>query len=302
MRIAGAIDIGGTSTKIGIIAEDGSVVRRDSVPTSLHGEPTKVVEAIASSLLPMLDASKADGGVVPGIGVSVAGFLNGDRSAMIHNANLPALREFPLRRALEDQLSVECRLEVDSNAAVVAEYQYGAGRGSTRLLGVTMGTGLGGGVIIDGYLLRYNGECAGDLGHIIVDRNGRLCTCGARGCLEAMVNSAALSDRGGGRPVREIVSSAREGDAVALKALSETGWWLGLGLASLSQIFSPDRIVVGGGISAAHDLLLVATQESFREHARPEYRDTTRVVGSSFEGWDGMIGAASLFLNPLQQI
>ena len=298
MRTAGAIDIGGTSTKIGIVAEDGSIIARASVPTSLHGEPAAVVEAIGLALLPMLDASNADGSAVLGIGVSVAGFLNADRSAMVHNANLPALRDFPLRRALEDRLSVECRLEVDSNAAVVAEYLYGAGRGASRLLGVTLGTGLGGGVIIDGSLLRFTGACAGDIGHIIVDRKGRLCTCGARGCLEAMVNTAAVSERGGGRPVREIIVGARAGDEGARNALSETGWWLGFGLASLSPIFSPERIVVGGGISAAGDLLLDSARTSYHELARPEFRETG-VIGSSLEGWDGMVGAASLFLNPV---
>jgi glucokinase len=299
MRIAGAIDIGGTSTKIGIVAEDGSIITRDTVPTSLHVEPLGIVDAIGSALLPMMDGANAQGQVTAGIGVSVAGFLTADRSAMIHNANLPALREFPLRRALEDRFSIECRLEVDSNAAVVAEYQHGAGRGSRRLLGVTVGTGLGGGVIIDGKLLRFTGECAGDLGHIIVERNGRLCTCGARGCLEAMVNSAALIERGGRRSVREIVNSAHEGDASARQALAETGWWLGLGLASLSPIFSPDRIVVGGGIASAGELLLDQARVSYRLHARPEFREHTQLVGSSFNGWDGIVGAASLFLSPL---
>jgi glucokinase len=298
MRVAGAIDIGGTSTKIGIVAEDGSIVTRDTVPTSLHGEPLAIVEAIGLAILPMLDKANAQGPVTAGIGVSVAGFLTTDRSAMIHNANLPALREFPLRRALEDRLSMECRLEVDSNAAVVAEYRYGAGRGSKRLLGVTVGTGLGGGVIIDGELLRFTGECAGDLGHIIVERNGRLCTCGARGCLEAMVNTAALKERGGGRPAREIIDSAREGEDSARKALAETGFWLGLGLASLSPIFSPDRIVVGGGVASAGELLLGPTRASYRTHARPEFAHT-EVIGSSFNGWDGIVGAASLFLNPV---
>src|SRR6202162_4676127 len=154
----------------------------------------------------MLDATAAEKKPVAGVGVSVAGFLNPGRTAMIHNANLPALREFELRTALEERLSLECRLEVASNAAVLAEYRHGAGRGSTRLLGVTVGTGLGGGVIIDGELLRYNGACAGDLGHIIVAPKGRLCTCGARGCLEAMVNSAALSERARGRSARDIVN------------------------------------------------------------------------------------------------
>ena len=299
MRIAGAIDIGGTSTKIGIIAEDGGIVLRETVPTSLQGEPHGIVAAIGASLVPMLDKVKGDGQAALGVGVSVAGFLTADRSAMVHNANLPALRDFGLRQALEDRLSIACRLEVDSNASTIAEYQHGAGRGAKRLLGVTLGTGLGGGVIIDGKLLRFTGECAGDIGHIIVERNGRLCTCGARGCLEAMVNTAAVIERGGGRPVRDTIKQAREGDEAALKVLAETGWWLGLGLASLSPIFSPDRIVVGGGIASAGDLLLGPAQASYRTHARPEFGNHTQVIGSSFNGWDGIVGAASLFLDPV---
>jgi glucokinase len=114
-----------------------------------------------------------------------------------------------------------------------------------------------------------------------------------------MVNVAALSERGNGRTVREIIAAARKGDEPSKKALTETGFWLGLGLASLSPLFSPDRIVVGGGIAAAGELLLEPTLCSYREHVRPEFRNATRVVGSTFEGWDGMIGAASLFLDPL---
>ncbi|MEO8579677.1 MAG: ROK family protein, partial [Gemmatimonadales bacterium] len=270
MRLAGAVDIGGTSTKIGVVAEDGSIVRRGRVPTGLGGQPAPLVDAIASSLLPILKELDT-GNAVSGVGVSVAGFLDRGHSMMQHNANLLALRDFPLRQALEERLSLECRLEVDSNAACVAEYRHGAGVGSRRLLGVTAGTGLGGAVIIDDQLLRYTGECAGDLGHIIVDPNGRMCTCGARGCLEAMVNSASLSERAQGRAVRDIVDSAREGDELSRKALAETGHWLGLGLASLSPIFSPDKIVVGGGIAAAGDLLLDSVRASYRKHARPEF-------------------------------
>lgn len=298
MRLAGAIDIGGTGTKIGIVAEDGTILRRRTISTRAHTDPTALMDAIASSLRLLLDARESQRSPVAGVGVSVAGFLDREHTAMVHNANLPALHDFPLRDALEKRLSLDCRLEVDSNAAVVAEYRHGAGRGSKRLLGVTVGTGLGGGVIIDGKLLRHTGECAGDLGHIIVDRNGRRCTCGAKGCLEAMVNVAALSERAGGRKAREIVNSGRKGDKLARKALAESGRWLGLGLASLSPIFSPDRIVVGGGISAAGDLLLEPTRASYHTHVQPEFRDKTQVVGSSFEGWEGMIGAASIFLDP----
>lgn len=299
MRSAAAIDIGGTATKIGIVAEDGSVVARATIPTSAAGEPTPLVDRIVTTLRPMLDAVAADGNAVSGIGVSVAGFLDRQHATMFGNANLPSLCGFPLRRAVEERLALDCRLEVDSNAAVVAEYRHGAGRGSERLLGVTVGTGLGGGVIVDRKLLRYTGECAGDLGHIIVDPKGRHCTCGAQGCLEAMVCTAAISERAAGRGFRDVVSSAQRGERFAGEALAETGWWLGLGLASLSPLFAPDRIVVGGGVAAAGDLLLEPVRASYRRHASAEFREKVRIVGSSFDGWEGMIGAGSLFLDPL---
>jgi glucokinase len=299
MRLVGAVDIGGTRTKIGIVAEDGSVVRHATVPTPAAGEPMPLVDGVASTLRPMLDAVALERGPVSGVGVAVAGFLDREHGAMVDNANLPALCGFPLRRALEERLSLKCRLEVDSNAAVVAEYRHGAGRGAARLLGVTVGTGLGGGVIVDGHLLRYTGECAGDLGHVIVHPGGRRCTCGARGCLEAEVCSAALSERAGGRGVRDVLSGARERARRDVEALAETGRWLGLGLASLSPIFAPDTVVVGGGVAAAGELLLEPTRASYRTHAAPAFADTVRIVGSSFEGWEGMVGAASLALSPL---
>lgn len=232
------------------------------------------------------------------LGVSVAGFLDADHTTMYGNANLPLLSGFALKRALEERLDRECVLEVDSNAAVLAEHHYGAGRGVERLLGVTVGTGLGGGVIIQGRLLRYTGECAGDLGHIIVapTPEGRECTCGARGCLEAMVSSAALVERAGGGDVRGIIAAAGRLDPGARAALADTGRWLGLGLASLSPLFAPDAIVVGGGVASAQDLLLAPTRDSYRSSAAAEFRDRVRIVASRFRGWEGVIGAASLIL------
>lgn len=296
MSVAGAIDIGGTSTKIGIVAEDGRIIARERIATSLHGEPIPLVDGIGSAFRALLVRNPGAKDIA-GIGVSVAGFLTPDHSAMVHNANLPALREFPLRAALEERTGFKCRLEVDSNATTLAEFHYGAGKGAIRLLGLTIGTGIGGGVIVDGRLVRYTGECAGDVGHVIVKPGGRLCTCGARGCLEAMANSSALSERAGGRPVREIIDAALNGNAPAAAALTESGHWIGLGLASLAALFDPDVIVIGGGIAAARHLLLDGVREAYLTHASPQYRDA-RVVGSDFEGWDGLVGAASVVLRP----
>lgn len=299
MRLVGAVDIGGTTTKIAMVGDDATIVSRGRVATTRGGDPLPLVEAITSVLGPMLERATAEGDAPLGIGISVAGFLDPGRSAMVENANLPALCGFPLRRAFQDRFPLDCRLEVDSNAAAAAEYRFGAGRGASRLLGITIGTGLGGAVIINGEMLRYTGECAGDLGHIILDPEGPQCSCGARGCLEAFVSSGALSARAGGRSVREIIAGARSGEKGALTAVAETGGWLGLGLASLAPLFAPDVIVVGGGVAAAGDLLLEPARASYRAHAAPELGRKARIVGSSFEGWEGMVGAATLFFDPV---
>jgi glucokinase len=296
MRLAGAVDIGGTGTKIGIVSDDGNILERTTIATSEGGDPFPLVDAITNEMGRMREATQAP---ISGIGVSVAGILDREHSAMVQNANLPALAGFPLQRELENRLSLQCRLEVDSNAAAVAEFRFGAGRGSTRLMAITVGTGLGCAMIIDGKLLRFTGECIGDPGHIILDPNGRGCTCGARGCFEAMVNSASVSERAGGRATREVVNAARGGDAASTKVLSETARWLGLGLASLSPIFAPDRIVIGGGVAVAGKLLLDPARESYRRYGSPDC-DRTEVVGSAFDGWEGIVGAASIFLEPVE--
>jgi glucokinase len=297
MRLAGAIDIGGTRTKLGIVAEGGRIIERSAISTSPRGEPATLVDAIATTLGPMLDPLRhpeRSAGAVVGVGVSVAGFLDREHEAMYANANLPLLIGFPLRRELERRLGSRCLLECDSNAALLAEHRMGAGRDSTRLLGVTVGTGLGGAVIVGGRLLRHTGECAGDLGHVILDPRGRQCTCGARGCLEALVCSAALTERAGGMSVRDIVRDAKSGGRRSLDAIGETATWLGIGLASLAPLFHPDTIVVGGGVAGAGELLLKPVRAAFHAHAGDDFRDRVRIVGSALEGWEGMLGAASL--------
>ena len=298
MRVAGAVDIGGTRTKIGIVGEDAQVASRATISTTDRGDPLPLVDGIVEKLLPLVDEARAGGHDVVGVGVSVAGFLDAGRGMMVANANLPALCNFPLRSTLEERLGMSCRLEVDSNAATIGEYRHGAGAGSKRLLGVTVGTGLGGGVILDGAVLRYTGECAGDLGHVIVAPNGRECTCGARGCLEAMVCSAAILQRARRRSVRDVVKAAQTGDKRARTAINETARWLGIGLASLTPLFHPDRIVVGGGVSASGNLLMRPVRKAYATHAAPEFRNV-EIVSSSLHGWEGMVGAASIVFDPM---
>ncbi|HJP58351.1 MAG TPA: ROK family protein [Gemmatimonadaceae bacterium] len=298
MRLAGAVDIGATNTKIGIVGEDGRVFRRTTIPTRSGTEPDHLVDAIAAELRPMLDAVTDERNQVVTIGIAIAGFLDREHTMMTANANLRELCEFPLRHAFEERFELDCHLEVDSNATTMAEYRFGMGRGTTNLLGMVFGTGVGGGVIVGGRLLRFTGECVGDIGHVIVQPGGRQCTCGARGCLEAVACSAALSERAEGRAVREIIAEAKNGDRSAINAVGATGDFIGLGLASLVQIFAPERIVIGGGLAAGGDLLIEPARTSFRKHAGDDFRDRVEIVGSSFDGWEGIVGAASIALSP----
>ena len=298
MRLAGAVDIGGTNTKVGIVGEDGRIFRRASVSTKTGSEPQHLIDAVADELRPMLDAVTDERNQVVALGISIAGFLNREHTMMIANANLPRLRDFPLRRAFEEKFELNCHLEVDSNATTLAEYRFGMGRSASNLLGLVFGTGVGGGVIIGGRLLRFTGECVGDIGHVIVEPGGHRCTCGGRGCLEAVANSAALSERAEGRSPREVIGAAKAGEASAIDALATTGQFIGLGLASLVQIFAPGRIVIGGGIAAAGEVLIEPAREAFRANAGDDFRDNVSIVCSTFEGWEGIIGAASLALSP----
>ncbi|HJP84492.1 MAG TPA: ROK family protein [Gemmatimonadaceae bacterium] len=298
MRLAAAVDIGATNTKIGVVGEDGHVFRRNTIPTRTGNTPSRLVDAIAGELRPMMDAMTDERNQVVAIGVSIAGFLNREHTMMIANANLPELRDFPLRRAFEEKFELNCHLEVDSNATTLAEYRFGMGRRASNLLGMVFGTGVGGGVIIGGRLLRFTGECVGDIGHVIVEPGGHRCTCGGRGCLEAVANSAALSERAEGRSPREVIGAAKAGEASAIDALATTGQFIGLGLASLVQIFAPERIVIGGGIAAAGEVLIEPAREAFRASAGDDFRDNVSIVCSTFEGWEGIIGAASLALSP----
>jgi glucokinase len=297
MRLAGAVDIGATNTKIGIVGEDGRIFRRATVPTRTGSEPQHLIDAISGELRPMLDAMTDERNQVVAIGVSIAGFLNREHTMMVANANLRELCEFPLRHAFEEKFELHCQLEVDSNATTLAEYRFGMGRGATRMLGMVFGTGVGGGMVVGGKLLRFTGECVGDIGHVIVEPGGRKCTCGARGCLEAVACSAALSERANGRAPRDVINAARRGDEAASEAVAAIGEFIGLGLASLAPIFSPDRVVLGGGLAAAGDALIKPARESFRAYAGDDFRDRVEIACSTFEGWEGIVGAASVALS-----
>ncbi len=287
--VAIAIDIGGTATKIAAVGKDGVVQAPAVMATALDGRPVAFIERLTEHVR----KSMAEAGEVIGVGVSIAGFIDAEHSCLTYNPNLAELERFPLARGLKQLLKLPVIIEVDSNAACLAEHRFGGGRGVSRLLVVAIGTGLGCGMTIDGRLVRFAGECMGDMGHIIVEPGGPLCSAGCRGCAESLVSAPALERRaGGGRSSQAIIEAAREGDSKCVAALRDAGRYLGIAMASWSAMFLPQMILVAGGLSEAGELLLSPAIESFEQTAGAMYRQGVTVARSEM-GWQAaLLGAA----------
>ncbi len=240
---------------------------------------------------------------VVGVSVAVAGFVSSD-GALEYNPNLPWLERVPIAATLTRELGRHVHVDADSNAAGLAEYLFGEGRGSRRFLCLTGGTGLGVGMVVNGKLLRIVHGCMGDAGHVIVSPEGPDCTCGGRGCAEALLSTASLGKRYSGInghddvEFRTLVEDARAGKLAACALLEEAGYWLGIAAASLASIFLPDRIAVAGGLSQAGDGLLRAAQASFRAHGGRFPLSRASLVRASTGEHATLLGAAAGFFNP----
>jgi glucokinase len=291
-RFALGVDIGGTNTKVALVSDGGEV---SGIETFRTGRDQAALIANVREAASRCRASVP----LQGAGVAVAGFINPARDRLSYNPNLEWLEGFPLRDAMADALGECVTLEVDSNASCLGEYRFGAGRGSGRFMCLVAGTGLGAGMVIGGALVRFTGECIGDAGHVVADASGPECPCGGKGCAEVMVSERTIVQNAQcGATLRDVMESARHGNASALSALAAAGRALGVALASLSQIFFPDRIALAGGLAEAGDLVLSPAEAEFRCTVNAEARARVQVVKAAL-GWRAtVIGAAAPLLDP----
>ena len=293
------VDIGGTSTKAGILTENRDLKCISSIPT----RPSK--ESYFSNLCELIAQTKAASvstlDAVPNeLGLAVAGFLDARREHLVYNNNLAWLEGFPLRaRLLEIFPDFEIELEVDSNAATMAEYQFGTGRGSERFLCLTAGTGLGVGMTINGSPLRFAYGCLGDIGHIVVQPGGPVCTCGGRGCAEILISAPVLAaqyklaaKRTEETTLRTVIEAAQAGDEAAVAVLAGAGESLGVAIASMANTFFPDHIAVAGGLSAAGALVLEPAERIFRETACVLARSSVTFTQAALGSQATLMGAA----------
>ncbi|MBP7513815.1 MAG: ROK family protein [Flavobacteriales bacterium] len=298
--IAG-IDIGGTTTKIGLV-NDHAVVARGRIPTTGHTDEMAFADAIAQEVGRLV---AENGQPITAVG---AGAPNGNQlTGSIDQApNLPWKKDVPLARMLGERLRVPCTLGNDANAAALGEWKYGAGRGCNDLLVVTLGTGLGSGFIVNGQLLLGPFGNAGELGHVITVIDGRPCTCGRKGCLEAYVSirgmrqtyieladsSDLLKDEG----VKPIADAAMRGEDAAVRTFRETARWLAVGLANAVAHTCPQRIILFGGIARNGDVLMNPLKRMFNEALLNIYRGKVELMMSGLPEDDaGILGAAALF-------
>lgn len=278
------IDIGGTSMK-GVRLEDGRVVERAARPTPRAA--ADLVDAVGS-------LARALGKGMP-VGVGAAGLVDHTGGVLVWAPHLPG-ENLELAGPLVARLAVPVVVDNDANLAALAEHRLGAAAGANPVLMVTLGTGIGLGIVLGGDIFRGRGH-AGEAGHVTVDPHGEVCACGRRGCWETLVSGARL-DRdarrllGTGSSASDLVAAARGGDEAALKALAEAGHWLARGIEALVLVFDPATVVVGGAAASAGDFLLDPVRERLARTEGASHRDpvllTTGILGSDA----GAVGAA----------
>lgn len=308
------VDIGGTAIKAGVVDEAGHIVEKREVPTATHEGPDRVLERLVELITQLKAVAEASGAAVGGVGVGVPGpDLDVERGVVIRAVNL-GWKNVPLRdRLIAGLPGLPVSVNNDANLAALGEAWVGGGKGAQHLLLITVGTGVGGGVVIGGRVYPGADSLAGEIGHVTVrPEGGHRCNCGKTGCLEteasatAIIREAREAARSGRSPhlagilarngvltARDVVEAAQAGDEVAQALFAYAGRVLGLALANAANLLNPERIVVGGGVSHAGELLFVPLQEAYRAHALPAVAKRP-VVPAELGNDAGLIGAARL--------
>ncbi len=286
------MDLGVTNLKWSVVEYSGDGWRtldRGQLPTRADEGPNAVVERIGST-------GREVGVAWPGIvsaGIGVPGLFNPRTGCTRSLTNMPgAWADRPVAAPVSAALGVPVVLINDARAFGLAELRLGAGRGVRTMVGITLGTGVGGVIAIDGRVHMGTDGTAGEVGHQTIDPDGPWCNCGNRGCLEAYVRADQIAAACGTATVEEAIAAARSGDARALSGLADVGRYLGIGIANLITLITPERVVIGGGIAAGADVLFDAIRSELRRRVRMTALEPIELVTAALGTWAGSIGAA----------
>jgi glucokinase len=307
-----AIDLGGTKIMAAIVSHQGQVVAKEYHPTLAKEGPPSVINRLFSAIDHLLEVRNIGLSQLHGISIAAAGAIDLDQGVVTSSPNLPGWCDIPLRDTLNRKYKVNTFLINDASAGAVGEHEFGAGRGINNLIYLTVGTGIGGGIIINGRLYLGPSGSAGEIGHMTIDVNGPRCSCGNIGCLETLASGTAIAREAirrislGERSIltemveakienitAELVRMAAQGgDSLALEVISQAATYLGVGMVNLVNIFNPEMIIVGGGVMQMGDLLLEPARQVVKERAFPLAARAVRIVPSQLGDNAAVLGAA----------
>jgi len=305
------VDLGGTNLRTAIVGSDGEILNKHKEATRAVDGWKKVVARLIDNIKSQLEIGTRMGREVFAVGVGAPGVILVDKGIVVKSPNFPDWNNLPLKAELEKALKIPVFIENDANAAALGEKWRGAGRGIKSMIHLTLGTGVGGGIILDDKIWHGADGMAGELGHMTLIPDGRQCTCGNTGCLEMYASARGIVQSfreelekqklPAEDTLKEITSeqvyqAAREGDAVARRVMKDMGRMLGIGIASLINIFNPERVVIGGGVKDAWPLFIGATHEEIMKRAFQVPAERTDIVPSLLGDDAGMVGAAAVAL------
>ncbi|WP_428910785.1 ROK family glucokinase [Niallia sp. Krafla_26] len=307
------IDLGGTTAKFAILTLEGEIQQKWSIKTDVTNDGKNIIPNIIESILQNLNVYGLSSNDVLGIGMGSPGAVDSKKGTVIGAYNLGWKTMQPVKDQIEAATGLPFFIDNDANVAALGERWKGAGEGEDNVIFVTLGTGVGGGVIVEGNLIHGAGA-AGELGHINVDPNGYLCTCGNRGCLETVASATGvvrlaldfsksdseeseikrLVDDGKEVTAKIVFDLAKQGDPLALKVVDQFSIYLGVACANMASILNPESIVIGGGVSAAGEILRENVEKYFLQYAFPPVKTSTKLKLAQLGNDAGVIGAAWL--------
>lgn len=310
-RVVIAVDLGGTNLRTSMLSTEGEIFHRRKEATAAADGRSKVLARLIAGIAEQRETALQRGHEVTAVGVGAPGVIHAETGVVVASPNFPDWNNLPLKANLERELKLPVFIENDANAAALGEHWRGAGRGVRSMIFLTLGTGVGGGIVLDDAIWHGADGMAGEVGHMTIIPEGRRCGCGNRGCLEMYASSRGIVTtyrealRGEGREDREgltsaeVYEAARGGEERALRVMREMGGFLGIGIANLINIFNPEMIVIGGGVKDAWPLFIEAAHAEVRQRAFQYPAERTKIVPSTLGDDAGMFGAAAVALQGL---
>jgi glucokinase len=295
VAVYAGFDLGGTQIKYGLVDQAGTILHKDKTPT-----PPTIHELMALFGTLWKDLKKKAPGKIAAAGFGIPGIYNLKKKKILQSPNYADLDNFDLYPAIAERLDVPFWVDNDANMAAFGEWKHGAGRGVTSLVFLTIGTGIGGGIILGDKL--WQGSCgyAAEIGHVVVNPSGELCKCGIRGCLETEASAPAIVRKyqalaGISAPVtaEDIYHRAKGGEAAAREAFAQAGQFLGIGLGMLINLLNPEKILLGGGVMTTGEFLLIPTVEEAKKRSYPATFACCTIGRASLGNDAGLIGSAA---------